>query len=536
MQSTAAAGLALGIGAAAQSAPPAGTPQAGRPATEAGASGTPAGGARGPNVLVIHTDQHRTACLGAYGNKEIRTPRVDALAADGVRFTNSFCPFPVCTPSRYSLLSGLYVHEHQGWHNHSTLRPGTETFASILRAAGYCTKAVGKMHFTPTYLDVGFDELELAEQDGPGRFDDDYHRYLKGLDLVDGIDIQDQRREYRDKAPREYWDTFGAMRSDLAEPHHATTWIADRAVETLERWTPSGNLLMAGFIKPHHPFDPPAPWDAAYDPEKLAVLPGWTGQPFAHDTQLNAGYFPNAKLSLPALHRIMAFYYATISQIDFHVGRMIDVLKKRGLYDSTLIVFTSDHGEYMGFHHMLLKSNHVYDPLAKVPLVIKYPGGAARGTVCDALVSNVDVAPTILKRAGCRPGARMRGADLAQEVKREIVFAESGGDSQVMARTATHKLILSRPRDKSLFYNLRADPLEMNNLYGRPEWQTEVDRLTKAAEEWLGPEPSTKPYVDENAPRIRRPNVPDLKDNHRQEMIEYFQKKMGLAQGKVSPR
>ena len=131
-----------------------------------------------PNILLIHADQHRFDCLGAYGHPDIRTPNIDALAADGVRYENSFCPFPVCTPSRYSLLSGQYVHQHRGWDNHCTLPPGTETFPAILKQAGYKTAAVGKMHFTPTYLDVGFDEMVLAEQDGPGRWDDDYHRQL----------------------------------------------------------------------------------------------------------------------------------------------------------------------------------------------------------------------------------------------------------------------------------------------------------------------------------------------------------------------
>src|SRR5258706_6862802 len=107
--------------------------------------------------------------------------------------STTFCTFPVCTPSRYSLLSGLPVHEHQGWDNHCTLPPGTPTFASVLRQAGYATKAVGKMHFSPTYLDVGFAEMELSEQDGPGRWDDDYHRYLRQFGLMDANDLEDQR-------------------------------------------------------------------------------------------------------------------------------------------------------------------------------------------------------------------------------------------------------------------------------------------------------------------------------------------------------
>jgi arylsulfatase A-like enzyme len=169
-----------------------------------------------PNILIIHVDEHRIDCLGAYGNADIKTPHIDRLAADGVRYDNSFCPFPVCTPSRYSFLCGQYVHEHRGWTNRDTLAPDIETFPKILRAAGYRTKAVGKMHFAPTYLDVGFSELVLAEQDGPGRWDDDYHRYLMRHGLVDRNDLEDQLvREYRGYAPKEYWDTCGALVSNL---------------------------------------------------------------------------------------------------------------------------------------------------------------------------------------------------------------------------------------------------------------------------------------------------------------------------------
>ena len=133
-----------------------------------------------PNVLIIQADQFRADCFGAAGHPDVRTPHLDRLAGDGVRYRNAYCTFPVCTPSRYSLLSGLHVRQHAGWTNRCTLAPGIDTFPRALRRAGYRTAAVGKMHFTPTYLDVGYDRLELAEQDGPGRYDDDYHRELAG--------------------------------------------------------------------------------------------------------------------------------------------------------------------------------------------------------------------------------------------------------------------------------------------------------------------------------------------------------------------
>jgi arylsulfatase len=410
-----------------------------------------------PNILIFHADQHRFDCLGAYGNPDVQTPHIDALAADGVRYQNSFCPFPVCTPSRYSLLSGLHVHQHLGWTNHCTLPSGIDTFPRVLRKAGYRTAAVGKMHFTPTYLDVGFDEMQLAEQDGPGRYDDDYHRWLQSQELCDRLDLLDQVREYRQNAPQTYWDNVGALRSDLDEVHHSTTWIAERALERLDRWQGGGNLLMAGFIKPHHPFDPPSPWSEMYDPQALTLLPGWIESPLPQDLALHTGYFPHTDLTETKLRHGMAMYYAAVSQIDHHVGRMVDALKRKGLYDDTLIIYTSDHGDYLGFHHLLLKGNYMYDPLIKVPLIVKYPGQTRAGEVSAALVNNVDLAPTILRVAGLDAPRSMRGRNLSQaDAGSPLVFAESGGGRMYMARSRTRKLLLCRDGGQSQFLTLNA--------------------------------------------------------------------------------
>lgn len=486
---------------------------------------------RPTNVLVIHTDQHRLDCLGAYGHPDIETPHIDRLAADGVRYENSFCPFPVCTPSRYSLLSGLYVHEHRGWNNRSTLAPEIDTFPRVLRAAGYKTKAVGKMHFLPTYLDVGFDELQLAEQDGPGRWDDDYHRYLMERGLVDRNDLEDQRSEYRKRASKQYWDTCGAMVSNLPEEHHATTWIGNRAVETLDGWQADrGQLLMVGFIKPHHPFDPPAPWHEMYDPAKLTVLPGWTEECLKRDINLQRGYFPNDQLTEKKLRLAMAYYYATISQIDFHVGRMIASLQKKGLYDNTLIVFTSDHGEFLGFHHLLLKGNYMYDPLVKVPLIVKHPGNSRAGEASRDLVTNVDVAPTICRAAGCQLGARMHGRDLAaNKPAPKLAFSETGR-AQAMVRSHTRKLIATDGRHPDLFFDLEKDPLEMKNVHDEPAYQSEVKEFRQALAEWRPADTNFTRYADQNAPQIKQPNVPPQDLSHRDAIIEYYKKKMDAEQ------
>ena len=325
-----------------------------------------------PNILVIHTDQHRFDCLGAYGNQEIRTPHIDSLAADGVVYNDSFCTFPVCTPSRYSLLTGVPVRRHGAYGNLSTLPLALPTFPEVLRNAGYGTTAVGKMHFNPTYLDVGFDELLLAEQAGLGRFDDDYHRWLRDEGLVDKIDLMCEAKEFREDGPQELWENLGAIESDIDNAHYTTTWIGERALRTLESWKEGPHLLMVGFIKPHPPYDPPASWTGMYDPEDLTPLPGWTAEIPPRDLRYHVGRFVHSGTAEKHARRAIAYYYATISQIDLHVGRMIDCLKRKGLYDDTVVLFTSDHGDYMGFHKMQGKGNYMYDPVVRVPLIIKY--------------------------------------------------------------------------------------------------------------------------------------------------------------------
>jgi len=485
-----------------------------------------------PNILLVHGDQHRYDCLGAAGNPDVHTPHLDKLAAEGVRFDHSYCPYPVCTPSRYSLLSGLYTNEHRGWSNRCTLAPEIDTFPRILRRAGYRTAAVGKMHFTPTYLDVGFDRMFLAEQDGNGRWDDDYHRHLMKLGLVDRVDIEDQRREFREHASKAYWDTLGALVSDLPDEHHSTTWIGDRALDVIDTWKPGEpNLLMVGFIKPHHPFDPPAPWHRMYDPKALTLLPGWTETCPERDRTRARGYFPNAKMTERQLRRAMACYYASISHIDHHVGRMVDAVRRKGLTDNTLILYTSDHGDYLGFHHMLLKGNHLYDPLVRVPLIIRWPDGQGAGTVSQRLVSNVDLAPTLCRMAGCSPAKGMHGQDLRVDGPgHEHIFCEAG-KHHVMVRTRSRKLLRQGPKGSDILFDLEKDPLEMTDVAGDPAYAEDLKSLRAAALAWRPETADNKAHLDPKAPQIDQPNVPPADLSHRKAIIDYTTQRIATLRG-----
>lgn len=480
-----------------------------------------------PNILLIVADQHRWDCVGAYGNRDIRTPHIDALTDDGVRYINAFCPFPVCTPSRYSLLSGLYVHQHLGWSNHCTLPAGIPTFPKQLKGAGYRTAAVGKMHFTPTYLDVGFDEMWLAEQNGPGRYEDDYHRWLMEEGLCDRNDLEDQVEEYRQQAPDTYWQSKGAQVSNLDEAHHSTTWIGDQALAQLASWGSEGNLLMVSFIKPHHPFDPPAPWDTLYDPHSLSLLPGWTEECVAADIDHSSGFFPHEELTESTMRHVMAYYYATISQLDHQIGRLIDQLKERDLYDETMIIYTSDHGDYMGSHHLLLKGGPMYDPLMRVPLIIKYPENEQAGTTNHGLTCNVDLSPTILAAAGLDAPKRMAGQDLkAHPEGSPFVIGESYSRHYCMLRTDRDKLILSNDESKGRYYDLDADPLEMENRWGDPEHQERIAELKAMLLDWLLFQTPGGSHLDKDAPLSPTPNAPVRGDGRSERAETYFREQM----------
>ena len=485
-----------------------------------------------PNILLLHVDEQRFDSLRAYGNREVITPNLDQLEGESVVYDNHFCCYPVCTPSRYSLFTGRYVSQHLGWSNHCTIPSGMSTFPKYLRQAGYHTAAVGKMHMTPTYLDIGFDRMTLAEQDGNGRFDDDYHKDLKAHGLLDDIDLIDQRSEYRKYATEDYFKSFGAKVSDLPEEFHSTNWITDRALEELEEWddkTP--HLLMVGYIKPHHPFDPSQRYLRMYDGKEVTPLPGYTPAVPEADYCFNRGYFNNADLDEETLRKVTRYYYASITQIDDQIGRVLKKLRDKGLYDNTLIIYTSDHGDYMGFHHMMLKANHLYDPVMKIPLMIKYPKDAAKRGRCGALSDNTQLANHVLNLCGLSGDSQMNREAL--ESDREYAFGqyctagENGAKQYYMVRSKRYKLLAGDHAEKMMFFDLQKDPLELYDLGGKEEYQILMQKHWDALCRAFLFSYQSHVNVEEDAPLIPGKDHPTEKE--RREMAEYFRSRSAVG-------
>jgi arylsulfatase A-like enzyme len=439
-----------------------------------------------PNIILILSDQHRWDCAGYAGNPDVRTPNLYGLAAHGVNFSQAMCQFPLCVPSRTTLLTGQYVRTHGVRGNRAGLPESAATFPGLLQAAGYHTAAIGKMHFVPPRANYGFVEMLLAEQDGQGRYEDDYHVWLAAQGVLDMIDVWDQVD--RDSAPPEYWETFGAMPSNLTEAQHSTTWIGNEAVRFLQR-AREPFCLFTGFIKPHHPFDPPAPWDALYNPDALTLPDGWR-LPVPEEDARHGGFFDPRLMTEAKFRRVLAYYYANISHIDHQIGRIMATLNARG-FTNNVFIYCADHGDYMGQHGLIIKTGaQVYESLMRVPLVIAGLAGQRRGVADTALAQLTDIMPTILEAAGLPIPDRVEGKSLVPQLRggdaplRPYAFCEARDDMRIV-RGPRYKLVESSDRDFQALYDLKRDPHEFENLYGSENAGAEQARMAEAAESFV---------------------------------------------------
>jgi arylsulfatase len=292
-----------------------------------------------PNILFIMTDEQRGDCLGCYGNPVLRTPHIDSIAENGVRFERGYVQNPMCMPARMAIMTGRYCSEH-GCNINCTGIPKHEqehTVMQYLRDAGYYTAAIGKMHMMPKWGPFGFRYLDLV--DGQADVNNQYTDYLKAKGL-DGVQHEAKGEVF----------PFGIYTNALPAEENIDAFIGRRAVRWLENWIGDQPLfLWVSFCNPHFPFDPPEPYDTMYDPAEVP-LPVWREgemekKPTQRQLQRERGY---DQVTEPVLRKMVANYYGLISLIDDQVGGILRVLEEKGMADNTLIAFTSDHGDHLG--------------------------------------------------------------------------------------------------------------------------------------------------------------------------------------------
>ena len=351
-----------------------------------------------PNIIFIMTDQQRGDAIGCSGNDQIITPNLDALAQDGYWFSNAYSATPSSTPARAGLLTGM-----SPWH-HGMLGYGQQAehykyeMPQMVRDCGYMTLGVGKMHWHPQAALHGFHATILDES---GRREDPYY-------------CSDYRKWFMTQAPGVNPDITGVGWNDhcarvyqLPERLHPTTWTAETAIEVINNYNHNEPLFMkVSFARPHSPYDPP---QRVLDMYKDKVMPeaakaSWSealGKDLTdpmQDKQAAFGQFSPEYIANTRKH-----YYAAITFIDEQVGRIVKALKERGMYENTLILFVSDHGDMMGDHNSWRKT-YAYEGSACVPMIIKTPSSfkavRAKGSTIENPVELRDILPTFVEAAG----------------------------------------------------------------------------------------------------------------------------------------
>lgn len=416
-----------------------------------------------PNILLITADQQRYDTIGALGFPFARTPNIDSLAFDGTIFTNCYSPVPACLPARASILTGCYSSVHtfdsNYFDNETQIPYYVPTFPELLANAGYDTIAIGKMHFSPTRRHNGFNKMKLMEEIPRFREDDEYAMFLHDngyghIGSLHGV------RHLLYMRPQQ---------SIIPEHLHGSHWVANETMKALDENNGQRPfMLWASFIAPHPPLDVPHEWAHLYDDIDLP-------EPVISKTAISKTAAENAAIAdgmdEDSIRRAKKLYYCSLSYVDHQVGRIVKKLKDLGLYDNTMIIYTSDHGEMFGDCGTFQKFMP-YEASSHIPMIIKFPAGMQAAAEGDALMTLNDLFPTFLDAASCTApeGVRIDGKSLFDSnADRQSVFIEYDKDSRrwISIRKGMLKYNYYYALGHEELFDLSTDPKETVNLMER---------------------------------------------------------------------
>lgn len=444
-----------------------------------------------PNLLVIMSDQHNPKVMGCAGDPVVRTPNLDALAERGTRFTNAYCPAPLCVPSRMSFMTSRYPGDQRVWSNRCYLAGNIPTFAHGLSIAGYETVLCGRMHFE------GFDQRHGFEKAIVGDFTVQ-HPGTQGTFLISSPG----------QLGKDLGNATGQSRRavEIAGPGRTSIQAYDEAVARGARAYLKGRkderpfCLVVGFYGPHCPFVCPKDlYHEYYDKVKVPKMPeGYFEQvhPFVRQWRSNRGV---EDITEEEARKARAGYYGMVTFTDQRVGEIMEGLDESGLGDDTLVIYTSDHGDMIGDHGLWWKSNF-YEGSAGIPMIAVGPGRAAEGRTTDRIVNLTDIGTTLLELGEAEPAPFTRGRSLLGLLDPDgegvmdgpdETFCENGtgrGDRvSRMIRSGPWKLNHYHGYDTPQLFNIEDDPGELRDLAGDPAHCAVRDELLqKVLRNWDG--------------------------------------------------
>jgi arylsulfatase A-like enzyme len=471
-----------------------------------------------PNILLVTSDQQHWFTFGR-DNPRIQTPNLDRLAREGTQFDRAYCPNPVCTPSRSSIITGQYPSSHGAWTIGVKLAEDVPTVGDALQAEGYHTTLIGKAHFQPLKSTPEQTSLECQ----PILRDLDFWRGFTGPWY--GFEHIEVARNHADEAHagqhyaiwmeergltnwRDYFvswppDPSAPVRRgvwDLPEEYHYTTWTAERTIAAIERDVADGQpfFTWASFHDPHPPYLVPEPWASMYDPGEmepgtllpgeLELLPLHFGLTQVPDGDFSAwmdenGHenhgFSSHLVDEEQLRKDIAIYYGMISFMDHQIGRILDRLDGLGIAGNTVVVFTTDHGHFLGHHGLTAKGAFHYEDLIRLPFVVRGPGVPA-GQRSNAIQSLVDLAPTFLDVVRATVPGVMQGISQwavwtgqAERAREWAIVENRHQPTRLNVRTFVedrYKITVYRGSDEGELFDLHEDPEERRNCWADPAY------------------------------------------------------------------
>ncbi len=438
-----------------------------------------------PNVLILYTDQQRWDTIRAAGNTRIHTPNLDRLAERGALFENAFVNCPVCMPSRMSMLSGRYPASLRIAVNGIEMPENVPCVHNVLKSYDYHTANIGKLHFKnhasmfrdhrephPRY---GFDTLILSDE--PGCYDDAYIKWVseKEPDAVPSCRINTPPAWTGEPVKVHPRKAVSPYIFQGSEHLTHTSFVARETIEYISRHKADQFFCVAGFYAPHAPINPPERFTDMY---KLDDMP----LPNRNEGE-NVG-----NTSEEEWRKIKAYYYALISHIDEEVGKILHTLHDLDLEEDTIVIFTSDHGEHLGDHGLIGKSQ-AYDSSSHVPFLVSYPRKIKPGQRQKEVVEAVDIVPSILDWCGVQVPPFMQGSSLRPLLepgrngyrKRSSAFIEHRKpfmEAYKAVRTDEYLYVIHDDGEEEL-YDLSLDPHQLTDIAGKPETQNVLADMRK---------------------------------------------------------
>ncbi|WP_217651572.1 sulfatase [Mariniphaga anaerophila] len=443
------------------------------------------------NVLFIISDDLTTTALSAYENTTCQTPHIDRLAAEGMVYTHAYSQFPVCGPSRASMMFGYYPNATETYGYVSGRKNvGTERYswAELFKENGYYTSRVSKIYHmgVPGDIEKGSngtdDEASWTERfNSPGP---EWKAEGEG-ELV-------QNNPYGSK-PRRGGNVMTIVKADGDDLAHSDGKTAAKACELIRNHKNDPFFLAVGFVRPHVPFVAPRSYFEPYPHEQMVLPPmvenDWDDIP---ERGINYVTSVNAKMSEEQEKKAVAGYYASVSFMDAQVGKVLRTLEEEGLEENTIVVFTSDHGFHLGEHRFWMKVS-LHEESVRVPLIIKVPGKAPG--VCHSFAELLDLYPTVADLAGLNASPHLQGKSLVKTLDnpskkvRDMAFSISvrGDETAFLLRTRKWAYI-QYDEDASAgmeLFNMEYDSKQYNNLAYNPKFQHVVKEFQAKLREKL---------------------------------------------------